>query len=68
MRFLSQKSEAPHGSYEECDLCEDTGFSLSDMRRMIAFKEVPLTMTNANTIILGNPVPFCKCECHEASK
>lgn len=55
-----------HGAYEECDLCGGTGFSFSTMRYMIALKETPVTMTNANTVILGNPVPPCKCECHEA--
>lgn len=53
-----------HPSDEQCPQCEDSGYHLWSLRAMIALNETKITVIGDNTIIVGNPIPKCPCDCH----
>ena len=50
---------------ELCPQCDGTGYHLMKMRAMVGLGQYRVHMPNANTVILGAPVPPCPCDCHE---
>jgi hypothetical protein len=51
---------------EQCPQCDDSGYHLWKLRAMIALKETPIKVVGANTLIVGNPIPECPCDCHRS--
>lgn len=59
--FVPQDGHEP----EDCARCDGSGFHIAAMRGMIGLKQFPVKIVNANTVVVGAPIPKCPCECHE---